>query len=79
MLKFKCDGIRLLSFNSYKFDDKLKDMPKFAIITNGTILNERLLKIIGTYISYITVSVDGNKDLMIIIAWIKQVMVRLTE
>lgn len=49
-------------FNSYKFDDKLKDMPKFAIITNGTILNERLLKIIRTYISYITVSVDGNKE-----------------
>lgn len=49
-------------FNSYKFDDKLKDMPKFAIITNGTILNERLLKIIRTYISYITVSIDGNKE-----------------
>lgn len=37
-------------------------MPKFAIITNGTILNEQLLKIIRTYISYITVSVDGNKE-----------------
>lgn len=49
-------------FNSYKLDEKLKDMPKFAIITNGTILNERLLKIIRTYISYITVSIDGNKE-----------------
>lgn len=49
-------------FSSYKFDNKLKDMPKFAIITKGTILNEQLLKIIRTYISYITVSVDGNKE-----------------
>lgn len=48
-------------FNSYKLDDKLKEKPKFAIITNGTILNERLLKIIRAYISYITVSIDGNK------------------
>lgn len=49
-------------FYSYNFNDKLKDMPKFAIITNGTFLNERLLTIISKYITYITVSIDGKKE-----------------
>lgn len=50
-------------FSKYKFDKKLKDAPKFAIITNGTILNDRLLKLIDHHISYITISIDGPKDI----------------
>lgn len=50
-------------FFNYSFDEKLKDSPKFAIITNGTIWNERLQNIVKKYISYITVSIDGDKEL----------------
>lgn len=49
-------------FNNYDFNKELKAVPKFCIITNGTILNQRLLNLINQYISIITVSVDGPKD-----------------
>lgn len=37
-------------------------IPKFGIITNGTILNDRIFKFINENISYLTVSIDGNKE-----------------
>lgn len=49
-------------FDSYKKAGKINYIPKFVIITNGTILNERLLDFIGNYISFITVSVDGEES-----------------
>lgn len=36
-------------------------LPKFSLITNGTILNEDILQLIKRYISFITISIDGIK------------------
>lgn len=57
VMEYICD-----LFNNYNFNRELKTVPKFCIITNGTILNQRLLNLIDRYISIITVSVDGPKD-----------------
>lgn len=48
-------------FYTYKATGQINSIPKFVIITNGTILNERLLNLIKRYISFITVSVDGEE------------------
>ena len=37
--------------------------PKFSIVTNGTIYNERISQLIRKYICDITVSVDGKEDI----------------
>lgn len=37
-------------------------IPKFSLITNGTILNDNVIRIIQQYITTITVSIDGPKD-----------------
>lgn len=50
-------------FNLYYAEGKIKNIPKFVIITNGTLINNRLLELIKKYISYITVSIDGNEYL----------------
>lgn len=50
-------------FERYYLDKKIQSMPKFVIITNGTILNTKLLELIKSYISYITVSIDGEESL----------------
>lgn len=38
-------------------------LPKFAVVTNGTILNDRILNVIKKYISLVTISIDGNKQI----------------
>ncbi len=50
-------------FNSYFNTKKIKYIPKFGIITNGTIFNQRILDLIKNFISFITVSIDGPKNL----------------
>ncbi|ERJ80920.1 radical SAM domain protein [Prevotella disiens JCM 6334 = ATCC 29426] len=50
-------------FYNYKFDKSLEELPKFGIITNGTIWNERLISVIKKYITFITVSIDGEKKI----------------
>lgn len=50
-------------FKSLKLSGKLQELPTFGIITNGTILNSRVLNLINKHISFITVSVDGWKDI----------------
>lgn len=49
-------------FKKYYKEGKSSFLPKFAIVTNGTIVNEHILSFIKEHISYITVSVDGLKD-----------------
>ncbi len=38
-------------------------LPEFGIITNGTILNERVLRLIEDNFSFVTVSIDGPKEI----------------
>lgn len=49
-------------FTSYYKESKISYLPKFGIITNGTIVNEAILQLIQKYITTITVSIDGPKD-----------------
>lgn len=58
IMEYICD-----LFHHYSFDAKMKSLPKFVIITNGTILNQRLINLINKYISFITVSLDGDKEI----------------
>jgi len=37
--------------------------PKFSIITNGTCISESIIKLINEYISKITISIDGSKEI----------------
>ena len=37
--------------------------PKFSMVTNGTIYNDKIAQIIQKYISDITISIDGSKDI----------------
>ncbi len=46
-------------FEKLKAIGKIDYTPTFGIITNGTILNEKILEIIKKHISFITVSIDG--------------------
>jgi len=50
-------------FYNYKFDKSLKELPKFGIITNGTIWNKRLIGVIKKYITFITVSINGEEKI----------------
>lgn len=46
-------------FEAYYRTGKIKVMPKFGAITNGTIMSQLIMKIIETYFSFLTVSIDG--------------------
>lgn len=50
-------------FNDDFHSNKISFIPEFAIITNGTILTDRIIEFINKYISIITVSIDGLKDI----------------
>lgn len=49
-------------FSNYYKTGVIKHLPTFGIITNGTIMNDRILNILKKYISFITVSIDGPKS-----------------
>lgn len=38
-------------------------LPKFGAITNGTIMSSQIMDIISRYFSFITISIDGPKDI----------------
>lgn len=42
---------------------KIDYCPSFGAVSNGTILNDQLVKIVGEYFSFITVSIDGPKEI----------------
>ena len=57
-MEYICEKI-----DEYHKQGKIKRLPQLGIITNGTIINERLLALIKKHITFITVSIDGPKDI----------------
>jgi len=49
-------------FNLMCSQGKLDRVPSFGIITNGTILNQKVVDLVNEHIQFITVSIDGPKD-----------------
>lgn len=58
VMSYICDSFHL----KYKNND-ISYIPKFGIITNGTILNEQIIEFIRKYISNITISIDGPQEI----------------
>lgn len=58
VVQFVCEHITKL-YNS----NKIKYLPRFVIITNGTILNNKIISLIKTFKISITVSIDGPKEI----------------
>lgn len=50
-------------YEELKENGKIETTPTYGIITNGTIVNDRVVKLIDTYKIGITVSLDGPKDI----------------
>lgn len=50
-------------FENLYIQHKIAYIPQWGIITNGTILNKTILEIIKKYIKFITISIDGPKDI----------------
>lgn len=48
--------------NKYQ-NGEITSLPRFGAITNGTILNEKIFNLITKYFSFLTISVDGPKDI----------------
>ncbi|MEK5258013.1 radical SAM protein [Paenibacillus sp. FSL L8-0663] len=49
---------------SEKFRDGLTSFfPRFSIVSNGTIMNDRIIKLINEYKIYTTISLDGPKEI----------------
>ncbi len=55
VIEFVCKNITKI------YKEKKKVIPKFCIITNGTILNASVMKLMEKYINRVTISVDGPK------------------
>ncbi len=51
------------SFESLYEKGKINKMPSFGIITNGTIMNSSILKILIKHIKFITISIDGPEKI----------------
>ncbi|MEQ3281324.1 radical SAM protein [Finegoldia magna] len=57
-------GEPLLAFDTIKFIcNNLKDKVNYLIQTNGTILNDEIIKLLKKYNFDVTVSIDGNKKI----------------
>lgn len=59
---------RVIEFVCKRFNDKfnkgeIKTLPYFGAITNGTILTDAVFSIIKKYFSFITVSLDGPREI----------------
>lgn len=63
MLNFEVMKTICNIFKKYFATHKSTFMPKFGIITNGTILNKEILDFIQNNLSFVTVSIDGIADL----------------
>lgn len=47
-----------------KFDSgKISNLPRFGAITNGTLLSDKVFSVIEKYFSFLTVSIDGPKEI----------------
>lgn len=71
MLNLKGMEIVCNRFKYYKEEGKIDILPNFVIITNGTILTDRMLAFIKRNISAMTISIDILKKLMIFREYIK--------
>jgi uncharacterized protein len=49
-------------FYELKRNGIINYLPEFGIITNGTIMNDYIFSVLKQYISFITVSIDGPKE-----------------
>lgn len=58
VMEYICDRFK----NYYKEDESL-GMPRFCIITNGTLMTPRILEFIKENISFVTVSIDGPEEI----------------
>ena len=63
MLNLKGMEIVCNRFKYYKEEGKIDILPNFVIITNGTILTDRMLAFIKRNISAMTISIDGPKEI----------------
>lgn len=50
-------------FTSLYEKKEISYLPKFSLITNGTFLNDELVRMVERYITTITVSIDGPQDI----------------
>ena len=56
-------NIDVIEYICESFDEQNKLKPKFGAVTNGTICNERVLNVVNKYFSYLSISVDGPKNI----------------
>lgn len=54
IIDYICNQFKILYSQS-----KVQKIPTFGIITNGTLMNKKILEILNKHISFITVSIDG--------------------
>lgn len=52
-------NIDIIEFICESFSKQRKLKPKIGAVTNGTICNERVLKVINKHFDYLTISIDG--------------------
>jgi uncharacterized protein len=60
-------NVKIIDYICSKFYELKRDgiidyLPEFGIITNGTIMTDYIFSVIKQYISFITVSIDGTKE-----------------
>lgn len=61
-------NIQIIEFICNYFHEKFKNgeipyIPKFGAITNGTLNSDKILNVIREYFSFLTVSIDGPKEI----------------
>lgn len=63
LLNYKMIEYVCLRFKHLKEKNIIDYIPVFAIITNGTLMNNPILGVLKEHIEYITVSIDGPKEI----------------
>ena len=63
LMNIKVMGFICDKFNSLYSEKQISFLPKFGLITNGTILTERVISFVNKNISFVTVSIDGPKEI----------------
>lgn len=51
------------TFKELHAKGKIQFLPEFGMITNGTMTNNDIIEFINKHLSFVTVSIDGNKEL----------------
>lgn len=62
-----CLNLPVMKYVCNRFEElyaakQISFLPQFGIITNGTIINEDIIHFIQAHLAFITVSIDGNKE-----------------